>query len=95
MLVYAAQLHTTTQVQLFQPIFLFGGEILLESWIGDVVGVMHIAGVEHRQLAERMGVTPGYISMILNGKKSPDGAERRIREALRAILDEKAGKEEQ
>lgn len=62
---------------------------MLDSWIGEVVGKMHIANIEGRELAQHMGVTAGYISMLLNGKRSPSGAEQRIKEALDELIREK------
>lgn len=59
---------------------------MLEAWIGEAVGRMHIAGIEHRQLAEHMGVSQGYVSMILNGKKTPADAEQRVMKALDELL---------
>lgn len=64
---------------------------MLESWIGEVVGKMHIADIEGKELAQHMGVTPGYLSMLLNGKRSPGGAEQRIKEALDELIREKKG----
>lgn len=52
------------------------------QWTADVIGQMHLAGVSNRQLAEALGMTPEYISMVLNGHREPDGAEARFREAL-------------
>ena len=58
----------------------------MDSWIADVVGLMHIHGITQITLAEHMGVTNDYISMILRGKKKPDGVEQRIRHALEEII---------
>ncbi|WP_432432397.1 helix-turn-helix domain-containing protein [Flavonifractor plautii] len=47
---------------------------------------MHLAHVSKKQLAERLGVTPEYVSMVLNGHREPDGAAGRFREALAQIV---------
>lgn len=59
---------------------------MLDSWIGEVVGKMHIANIEGRELAQHMGVTAGYLSMLLNGKRAPEGIEHRIKEALDELI---------
>lgn len=61
----------------------------MEQWIGNIVGKMHINKITQTQLANKMGVTNDYIWMILNGKKSPKGAEERITAAVEAIIAEK------
>jgi transcriptional regulator with XRE-family HTH domain len=52
---------------------------------------MHNANVSARQLADYMGLTPEYVSMVLNGKKTPKGAEERFRTALREMCADKEG----
>lgn len=59
------------------------------QWTGSIVGKMHAEKIEHRQLAERMGVTPEYVSMVLNGKREPAGAEVRFNAALDELIAEK------
>ena len=45
------------------------------QWTADVVGKMHLLRISKRQIAEQMGVTPEYVSMVLNGHR--DGRCRR------------------
>ena len=63
--------------------------VVLASWIGDVVGTMHRYGITQTELGAEMGVSNDYISMILNGKKKPNDIERRIREALKNCVKER------
>ena len=56
---------------------------------GDVIGKLHIHHLKKKQLAERVGVTPEYVSMVLNGHRSPPDAEHRFRAALDALIAEK------
>lgn len=58
----------------------------LKPWVGDVVGLMHCNRISGQQLAEHLGVTREYVSMILNGKREPVGAEEMIRNALSEII---------
>lgn len=52
------------------------------QWTADLIGEMHLARVSKKQLAEHLGVTPEYVSMVLNGHREPDGAAQRFKEAL-------------
>lgn len=49
---------------------------------------MHTHGISGKQLAQRLGVSPEYVSMVLNGKKEPKTAEAKFN----AALDELVGK---
>ena len=60
---------------------------MLSKWIGEVVGEMHIRKITTNQLAAHMGVTPEYISMILNGHREPVGIEGRLRKAIEEIAN--------
>ena len=52
------------------------------QWTAELVGEMHLNGVSKKQLAEQLGVTPEYVSMVLNGHREPDRAAQRFKEAL-------------
>lgn len=56
------------------------------QWTGELIGKMHIERVTAKAMAEELGVTPEYVSMVLNGHKSPNGAEERFLAAFREIL---------
>ena len=56
------------------------------QWTADLIGEMHLARVSKKQLAEHLGVTPEYVSMVLNGHREPDGAVGRFRETLAQIV---------
>ena len=43
---------------------------------------MHLKGITKKELAQRLGVTPEYVSMVLNGHRNPEGAEQRFRAAV-------------
>lgn len=64
---------------------------MLEKWTGEVVGTMHIYGITHRQLADRIGITNRYLSMLLNGKRKSQGSEGRVRAALMDLINERSG----
>ena len=59
------------------------------QWTAEIVGKMHLNSVTHKRLAEAVGWHPKYLSAVLNGKKSPAGAEVKLRSALDGILADK------
>lgn len=38
-----------------------------DAWTGLLVGKMHNKKITYGMLASRLGVTKGYVSMVLNG----------------------------
>lgn len=65
---------------------------MIAQWAGEIVGKLHEHRIEHRQLAAKLGVTPEYVSMVLNGKKTPKNAEARFRTALEELIAERGAK---
>lgn len=61
-----------------------------KDWTGDLVGLMHTHRITGQMLAEHMGITNRYVSMVLNGHREPPGAEERFRKALGEIIDSKS-----
>lgn len=57
-----------------------------EKWTGRLIGKMHNERVTFEELAKELGVTKSYISMLLNGKRKPKDAQKRMEAALGAIL---------
>lgn len=45
------------------------------QWTGEAVRKMHLKRISRKQLAEHLGVTPEYVSMVLNGHREPENAE--------------------
>ena len=60
-----------------------------KDWTGELVGLMHCHRITGLQLAEKLGVTIRYVSMVLNGHRDPPGAEVRFREAVAEIIRER------
>ena len=56
------------------------------KWTAEIIGEMHLNGVTHKRLAEEVDWHPKYLSAVLNGKKTPTGAEEKLRSALGKIL---------
>ena len=51
---------------------------------------MHLHGVNQKQLAEKLGFHPKYVSMVLSGKREVANHEKRFNEALDEIILEKS-----
>ena len=54
------------------------------------MGLMHTHKITGIQLAEKLGLTDRYVSMVLNGHREPDGAEQRFKEAVEQIISEQS-----
>nr|DAO23220.1 MAG TPA: CUT1-like DNA-binding domain protein [Caudoviricetes sp.] len=50
---------------------------------------MHCHRITGLQLAEKLGATNRYVSMILNGHRDPPEAESRFRKAVAEIIRER------
>jgi transcriptional regulator with XRE-family HTH domain len=68
---------------------------MLAQWIGDFVGRMHRHKIKSIQLAQEMGVSREYLSMILNGHRAPKEIEQRMNNALENLIQNSSQKEEQ
>ena len=66
-----------------------------EKWTGRLIGRMHNERITYEQLANEMGVSKAYISMILNGKRKPPNIQKRMETALEAIIKREREKQSQ
>lgn len=64
-----------------------------EEWTGTVVGKMHVHRISYEQLAEKLGYTKAYVSMVLSGSRRPAGAKEKFMNALNECIAESAGRE--
>lgn len=62
---------------------------MIPKWTGHLVGRMHNNGITNIDLANKLGYTKDYISMVLNGKKTPKGARERFEAAVDEIIKER------
>lgn len=60
-----------------------------EVWTGYLIGEMHNAQVKLYELAEELGVSKAYVSMVLNGQRNPKDARERFNTAFRNIVARK------
>ena len=61
----------------------------MDSWIANAVGKMHVNKISNIDVAKKLNFTVEYVSMILNGKKTPKNAETRIMSAIDEIIRER------
>lgn len=66
---------------------------MTDKWTGRLVGKMHNERVTYDELAAEMGVGKSYVSMILNGKRKPDGIRERMETAFDAVIQRRKDKE--
>ena len=59
------------------------------EWTGDAVKLMHIYGITRKEVADELGVTNAYITMVLNGRQVKDKTKDRITSALLKIIANK------
>ena len=59
-----------------------------EKWTGEVIGIMHNNKISYKQLAGKLGWHEKYLSAVLNSKRNPVGAEQKVRNAIKEILEE-------
>lgn len=63
---------------------------MVEAWTGNIVGMLHVHGITRMELADELGVTPEYVSMVLNGKRSVPAMEKRMTAAIDAIVERRS-----
>lgn len=61
-----------------------------EAWTGELLMKMHNNGIKRVQLAEELGITKAYISMILNGDRSTPKMRERMEAAVDRLIERKA-----
>lgn len=59
------------------------------KWTGRVVGLMHIHGITHAELAKEAGLCRSYTTMLLNKEKVNDKSRERITDALDRLIDKR------
>lgn len=57
-----------------------------EKWTGRLIGDLHIYDITIKELADFMGITNSYATMVLNCKRTPPGAQERFETALREYI---------
>lgn len=55
------------------------------EWTGDVVRTMHLNRISAQDIADTLGCSRCYISLILCGKRAPKNGQTMITEAINRI----------
>ena len=61
----------------------------IPKWTGILIGKMHNNSISKKDLADKLNFSQEYISMVLNGKKTPKGARERFEAAVEEIIKER------
>lgn len=61
-------------------------------WAGSVVGMLYIYGITQTALAEKLGWSRRYLSMVLHGDRTPKNAEKRVNAALNELMRDRTYK---
>lgn len=61
----------------------------MDKWTGELVGKMHNNKVTLEELGNKLGITKGYVSMVLNCQRKPPDAEQRFNAAVDEIIRER------
>jgi len=60
------------------------------QWTADLIGKMHLHGITAKQLADKVGWNPKYLSTVLNGHRSPHKAEVKLNTALDDLISRRS-----
>lgn len=63
---------------------------MAENWTGGIVAALHTHRIKQSELAQELGVTAQYVSMVLNEKKESKGMKERMEAAINAIVERRA-----
>lgn len=56
------------------------------QWTAEIIGKMHLHGITAVRLAAEINWHPKYLSAVLNGRKTPQGAEEKVRAAVDQLI---------
>lgn len=62
---------------------------MLAQWMEAFFGKKHAYKVKDAEIAAEVGWHPKYLSAVLNGHRSPKGAEEKLTAALDRIIERK------
>ena len=62
---------------------------MIPTWSGEIKSLMHIHRITNVRLANRLGVTKNYVSMVLNGRRRPLNAQEKFTKAVNEIIKQR------
>ena len=57
------------------------------QWTGGIVCEMHLNRITGKMLASELGWNEKYLSQVLNSNNPPNGAHKKVSEALNRIIE--------
>lgn len=63
------------------------------EWTADAVRALHLYAINLKDVAEEMGVTKSYISLVMNGGNVSDTQKQKILETIDFLINQKIAKE--
>lgn len=60
-----------------------------KEWTAELVGLMHLHRITMSELANHLGISKQYASMVFNGHRDPPEAEVRFQKAVAEIIQER------
>lgn len=63
------------------------------QWMEAFFGKKRMHKVKDSEIAAEIGWHPKYLSAVLNGHRSPQGAEEKLNSALNRIIERKEGRD--
>ena len=65
--------------------------MLNKKWTGNLVGLMHDNKISKKMLADELGYSREYVSLVMNEHRNPAGADLKFNEAVMIIVKRNNG----
>lgn len=65
-----------------------------KKWTGNLVGLMHDYKISKTDLANELGVSREYVSMVLNEHRKPFGAQEQFESAANNLIKKREAQAE-
>ena len=62
---------------------------MLEMWIPELIGKMHLYKIKKKELADALGCSTTWVSAVLNGHRAPKNGEKTFTDALEHLIQER------
>lgn len=59
------------------------------QWTGRIVGELHNNRITLKELAKEVGWHDKYLSQVINAENPPKGAEQKLTDAMRRLIENK------
>lgn len=62
---------------------------MVAQWTCEILSKMHLYNITAKELSEKLGYNPCYVSMVMNGHRNPKQAKEKFSAALDELIQEK------